>query len=127
MSDHHDSLKRERPAEPIEDTGTTTAMVRQGDVLLVLLERLPANAVETSASDRGVVAARSWATGHAHLLTGTRLRRFAAHGTTIVEVTGSAVLTHDEHDPLDLPPGTWEIRLQRQYDPMSLRPELGLD
>jgi hypothetical protein len=35
--------------------------------------------------------------------------------------------THDEHDPLDLPPGTWEIRLQREYTAMRWRRTWALD
>jgi hypothetical protein len=125
MRDQQDSPTRDLERELI-DGAEPTVMVRQGDVLLVRLEHLPADAVETPTSDRKIVLARSGTTGHAHQLFGGSLRQFAAHDTTIVEVTGCAVLTHDEHDPLDLPPGTWEIRLQRQYDATRLRPTLAL-
>jgi len=31
------------------------------------------------------------------------------------------VLRHEEHDPIAVPPGVWQVRRQREYDPRRER------
>jgi hypothetical protein len=43
-------------------------------------------------------------------------------GKLFLEVTANeATLVHDEHSPVKLPHGTYEIRIQREYTPKEIR------
>ena len=100
-------------------------VVRQGDVLLVPVERIPwRRQHEVEPDSRGVVLAEGEATGHAHVVRGAarlvRATRHWAHpGETYLVVSGRAQLVHEEHDPLQLKRGTYEMRRQREYGPRS--------
>jgi hypothetical protein len=94
-------------------------MIRQGDVLLVRVSALPNGASEDLRDGVRVVLTRSERTGHAHVI--SRARLFALGDSRYLDVQLGAVLAHPEHDPIDVPPGTWEVRLQRQFAPAPLR------
>lgn len=89
---------------------------RQGDVVIIRRSRLPKG---TSEQHQGrVVLAYGEVTGHAHVieappdemtvLTADEERRFLrlVHGATV---------THEEHAPIALPPGVYEVRIQREW------------
>ena len=110
-------------------TSAAPGIVRQGDVLLVPVDDVPENARAEGRDGARRVLAEGEATGHAHVVTGrTRLlveqRRF--YNTTrpgrtflVIEDTEPAVLEHDEHLPITLEPGSYEIRRQREYRPFG--------
>jgi hypothetical protein len=102
--------------------------LRQGDILIERLERLPDGlGIGDAAEARVVVLAAGEATGHAHRLevpAGCRFRPASeaerAADPLLVGVAmlpAPATVTHEEHAPLTLPPGTWRISRQRRYDP----------
>lgn len=94
---------------------------RQGDVLLVRVDDVPA--------DDGLQRAERWqvaegeATGHAHVL------EPAAGGTLLVDVDeefcrimgANGLLVHDEHTTIELPPGDYRAVRQREYAPEQNR------
>lgn len=101
-------------------------MYRHGDVLLEPVDRMP---VEGTPVDHTTLALGE-ATGHSHVtdrgkqittgdaeesdrLTG-EARKFL-----VVEGDESAQLTHEEHNTLEIPPGTYEVLGQREFDPMQ--------
>jgi hypothetical protein len=104
------------------EAGTARGMVRQGDVLLVPVDGIPwERRREVSATPRGLVLAEGETTGHAHVVRGhARLIRATPHylhrGATYLVVTGRAALVHEEHDPIALARGTYELRRQREYE-----------
>ncbi len=65
------------------------------------------------------------ATGHAHVVAGRsrlvewrRRRRYAAPETRrFLVVEQPARLSHEEHLPIELDPGVYEVRRQREYRP----------
>ena len=85
-------------------------MFRQGDLLFARVLALPMGARQTSR-----VLAVGETTGHRHLATG-RLQVFD-DGLGHIFLTGSGQIVHEEHGPISLPEGVWEMRRQREYVP----------
>ncbi|NWF62374.1 MAG: hypothetical protein HXY43_24795 [Fischerella sp.] len=90
---------------------------RQGDVLLQSCpEMLPPEKTKLP----HLVLAEGEVTGHKHQITDgqAELYRFDQDGTLFLQVQSeTATLTHDEHKPIQIPQGTWMIRIQREYEP----------
>ncbi|MFH1022883.1 MAG: hypothetical protein V1809_05800 [Planctomycetota bacterium] len=87
---------------------------RQGDVILI---RVTARPKETKPLGH-LVLAEGEVTGHAH--------RVAGDGSVLLETDGGrrfldvreeSILVHEEHGPVTLPPGFFEVKIQREYDP----------
>jgi hypothetical protein len=110
-------------------------LIRQGDLLLVPVVGVPQPGtrvlVEEATADRHVLADGE-ATGHAHVAEGRSLRltkvalRRGPYGTErrtflVVEGDEDAKLVHEEHSPLALSPGTYEVRRQHEYEPSNRR------
>lgn len=108
--------------------GQVGGLLRQGDLLLVpvptINERL---IVARSSADRHVLA-EGEASGHAHVVSGESTvvvaHRKVHHmapprvvGYLVVEEGRQAVLEHEEHLPIPIAPGTYEVRRQREYRP----------
>jgi hypothetical protein len=97
-------------------------------VLLVPVEGIPEPEVAVKSErvgDRHVLA-RGEATGHAHVAVGRALRLVAwsrsRRWTTpdrrtylVVNAGDEATLVHEEHLPISLPTGAFEVRRQREY------------
>jgi hypothetical protein len=108
-----------------------SGLIRQGDVLLVPVEGIPEDG-DQYVADRHVLA-RGEASGHAHVAVGRALRlqitgwrrpwgwRGPAERSTflVVEDDDVATLVHEEHLPITVPSGTYEVRRQREYRPDS--------
>lgn len=108
----------------LETTARTTfRSFRQGDVLLVACAEIPFGACEEAAEDGRVVLARGEQTGHAHTMSAARVRYFRedGSGSGFIRVGGSAPvdLRHEEHAPLAIPPGTYRVVRQREYQPRA--------
>lgn len=95
-------------------------LYRQGDVLIRRIDELPTQKLVKRASG---VLAEGEVTGHAHRvedLTATEVyecgeglyMRVGAEGVRIV---------HEEHAPIVLPAGDYEIVRQREYSPEEIR------
>jgi hypothetical protein len=105
---------------------TVTKLYRQGDVLFRRLRRLPTG--KRTKRENGIIAFGE-VTGHSHSLAvedrdvgevlemGARLfvhvRRSDRGGVSVV---------HDEHAPVTLPAGNFEVIIQREYTPEKIRP-----
>ena len=77
-------------------------IIRQGDVLLVSVEKLPAGAVEVGQNaEDGVVLAYGEVTHHRHIIAQTidapKVRVWSAGAERFLQVIGAASLTHEEH------------------------------
>jgi hypothetical protein len=88
---------------------------RHGDVLIAAIESLPAEARPRE----GLVLAAGEITGHAHRIeTEGRAELFEAGQELFLRVLGSpARVVHEEHQPIELPPGNYRVWRQREYDP----------
>jgi hypothetical protein len=106
-------------------------IVRQGDVLLVPVENLPARRLERVVKGPRIVLAEGEATGHAHVVLGrarlvhsTSAPSWRGVGHTHLVVEEPASLVHDEHDAIGLLPGVYHVRRQREYvPPAPARPQ----
>ena len=99
---------------------------RQGDVLLVRIGDLPADAAPCTVPG-DVVLAYGEVTGHAHRLDPTTVKPFAKGGSwsptaeRFIQAMEGAQLTHEEHATIALPPGNYRVVQQREYHPEELR------
>lgn len=101
---------------------------RQGDVLM----RQVADRAKTGRDVREtgrVILAHGEVTGHAHevvtvdpVLAGMGPQYFEEpDGTRFLFVDQGCVVTHQEHGPIPLGPGCYEIVRQREYTPEAIR------
>jgi hypothetical protein len=96
------------------------AQVRQGDVLLVPTEEIPEEASVVPRDGGRVVLAYGEATGHAHAFS-TAVATQLRHGDRrYLRLTGRATLEHEEHAPIDVAPGSYEVVIQREYVPPAV-------
>lgn len=125
---------------------TEVFTLRQGDVALVRVERLPEGCIEVP-NDRGrIVLAYGEVTGHAHAIADhrvaarptpaaadeiaeaaiarakTRARLVVApDGQRYLEVSEPVSLKHEEHTAHEIPPGVYLLPTQVEYTPAELR------
>ena len=93
-------------------------LLRQGDVLLVRVDVMPALHGAVEEEDR--ILARGEATGHNHRITGpAKVLRSGQQLYVLAEQ--EAELVHEEHDTIRVPQGIWRVVRQREYDPTAER------
>jgi len=92
-------------------------MYRHGDVGLVRRDALPLNAQREEPAQPDLVLAYGEVAGHAHRIVAPHkvsLWNAGAQRYILVE-DPPATLTHEEHGPMTLEPGVYEVRIQREY------------
>lgn len=102
-----------------------THMYRQGDVLVIQADSIPADLKPVPLEDGRLILAHGEVTGHAHEVLG-EAELFTSSDLTDLEdrflrVEQDARLVHDEHATLNLPPGNYLVRRQREYTPEEIR------
>lgn len=96
--------------------------VRQGDVLLVLLDRVPKGAEPMKVESQ---LAPGTTQGSRHCLaslSGVRMFRLKDAGTLdgpVIELADENTVTHPEHGDWVLPPGVYAVRYQRDLDELE--------
>ena len=101
-----------------------TDQFRQGDVLLQRITAIPPTAKPARSTRDRVVLARGEATGHAHAVPASRAELFQERGSGrafLAVGTQDALLQHEEHAPIRLPSGCYEVIRQREYTPTAIR------
>jgi hypothetical protein len=99
-------------------------MMRQGDVLIKAVDRIP-DGLKAVPLDKGrVILAYGEVTGHCHAVIGDV--EFLAADLEDLEqrflrVESEAQILHEEHNTITLPPGDYEVKRQREYTPTELR------
>jgi len=91
-------------------------MYRQGDVLFVKVEAIPAGLHERPSK----IVVEGEVTGHAHRLVDGRILE-AAQGVLFLEVLTNTQVVHEEHHAIPLEPGYWQVIRQREYSPKEIR------
>lgn len=101
--------------------------IRQGDILLVPVDKIPQGAKREPLSKEGIVVAEGEATGHHHRIKRTtvsrrkdrspEVRAFTKGKTRYIHVPAGvkAELSHEEHETLAIPPGDHKVVTQREY------------
>lgn len=90
-------------------------MKRQGDILIVAAEAIPAGAVKQS----NRVLAEGEATGHAHKLDAGDV--YEKDGVLYFKAEDVIHLNHEEHGQLTFHPGVYRVIRQREYEPEGWR------
>jgi len=97
-------------------------MVRQGDVLLVPVTSIPADAKPGRREKGRIVLAYGEVTGHAHLIAAPWVELLEDEGTRYIRVPRKgAELHHEEHGVINLAPGEYRVVIQREYSPRAIR------
>ena len=98
------------------------AMYRQGDVLFVKIGRAPAGERRMRANGHIL---EGEATGHVHRVCEADLATAEVYelgDRLFLSASGGGVsIVHDEHAPLALPAGNYEVLRQREYSPEEIR------
>lgn len=97
---------------------------RQGDVLLVKVERYPKeDEVSWYKTESSTIVAEGEATGHAHVLDGPAVMLSGIFSVgesrrqyVVVDDPGARII-HEEHGSIDLEAGVYLVRNQREYTP----------
>jgi hypothetical protein len=93
--------------------------IRHGDVILIPTEKPSGKGREL----KEYTLAYGEATGHSHHLTnmhpGVLLSLFEYGGKRIIELEDEWSLRHEEHREIKIPPGCYEIGIEREYDPFQ--------
>ena len=110
-------------------------ILRQGDVLLVATDKRPSATAKAVTDNGRVILAYGEVTGHAHqVVAGPTEPLITDHdpvpamelfeetdGTRLLVVKRDALLKHEEHGPITLAPGGYEVIRQREYEPAGIR------
>jgi len=102
---------------------------RQGDVLVVQIDSIPADAAAEKIEDR-IVLAYGEVTGHAHAISkeeavsykvDSPIPIFDWRAERFLLVAVKAQLKHEEHATIDIPAGNYAVIQQREYSPEEIR------
>ena len=95
--------------------------LQQGDVFLYPSAIPQGKLTPVKPTQRGFVLAEGEATGHAHTIEAEPEVEIVQDeaGTLWLSTKKEAVLKHEEHGHVKVPPGTYRIGRVREIDPMS--------
>lgn len=89
---------------------------QQGDVLLFAIDSVPSEA-KVVEIDEKIVLAQGEATGHAHVISDIdECEVYTLANELFVKVGNPVVVTHDEHDSIEVGIGVWRVAIVREYD-----------
>jgi hypothetical protein len=104
---------------------TKNVTYRQGDVFIrkVQAREIPADFSKEKLDKGRVVLAYGEVTGHAHAIhdSAALWRKAGDVAFGLLEVTKKTTLRHEEHAPIQLDPGMYEVVRQREYTPEEIR------
>lgn len=93
--------------------------LQQGDVCFERAS-LPRGAKRVEQEGRRVIVAEGEATGHAHAIPkAEHIALYEHNGTLYLDLAKEGTVVHEEHKPITLPPGTYEIGIVKEVDPFS--------
>ena len=115
----------------------TQVRYQQGDVILTLTDNIPSSQHNIVDCDNKVVIAEGEGTGHHHRFELDKLdpevsvqgwKKHWDQFPTMIQITGgSATLYHEEHNPINLPGGVYQITFVREMDHISGRERRVID
>lgn len=91
-------------------------MYRQGDVLFLSVKSLPGDHKER----KSAVIVEGEVTGHAHRLMEGRILE-TVQGFLFLHVLLTTQVVHEEHHPITLEAGYFQVIRQREYAPEAIR------
>lgn len=98
--------------------------IRQGDVILLSIKPTDSIAAVENIGTRlpHLTLAEGEVTGHSHRISEGQAELYEKDGTLYLRVLSeTATLTHEEHKAIQIPQGSWMVRIQREYEPEGWR------
>lgn len=92
-------------------------MYIQGDVYLIEASNVPEDAKKVATKNGRYILAEGEATGHAHAVIDDELEVFERDGILYIKASRPFTIVHEEHAPVIVKAGIWEVDRQREYDP----------
>jgi len=93
--------------------------------LIVPVKSMPKKLEPIARENGRVILAHGEVTGHAHAIKDERatLFRDPKLAAVFLNVSGDGLvaLEHDEHDRIEIPPGSYRVIRQREYSPEAIR------
>lgn len=98
-------------------------IVRQGDVMLERIDKLPAELKKQPPVNGRVILAYGEVTGHHHSIDADAADWWKVDNEPdqFVTVKEPTELVHQEHSAIPLAPGNYRVRRQREYSPEAIR------
>jgi hypothetical protein len=90
-------------------------LYRHGDVLISKIEKIPQKAEKLDSN----ILVRGEITGHSHQIQDPSTAQLYQHdGNIFLEVLAPiATIVHEEHNPIELSEGKYQVWTQREYTP----------
>ena len=101
------------------DMDRQLAMFRQGDLLLVRVDRAPAGR-RVEAEHGRLILARGEVTGHHHSVAVADAELVDTAEGVFLRIMAATPLVHQEHGAITLEPGDYRVTRQREYQPGEL-------
>ena len=95
-----------------------TQTAQQGDVILKKITSLPAGEQKIIARKK-LVLAEGETTGHFHGIEESESELIQIGDKIILNLAKASTLTHQEHNPIQLEAGMWEVGRVQEYDYFS--------
>ncbi len=93
-------------------------LYQQGDVLLESVDSIPAHAMPVTKRDGRHILAEGEVTGHAHVVEDD-IELYEKAGVLYCRAAAPFTIKHEEHKPITVQPGAFEIRRVREFDHFS--------
>jgi hypothetical protein len=90
--------------------------LQHGDVLLRRIGKLPWGIKPVQRQNGRLVVMDGEATGHKHAITENGAKLWELKGEMYLEIIAPVTIQHDEHKPLPIPPGIYQIGQVKEYD-----------
>jgi|SRR5215471_1396994 len=94
---------------------TANSTAQQGDVLLRKLHEIP-EGVSKIISRRRCTLAEGEHTGHSHVVEDDEAELIQIGERLLLRLAQAATVKHEEHKPICLSPGVWEVGRVKEYD-----------
>ena len=98
-----------------ETKKTAQNTAQQGDVVLKRIPCLPPGTPRTISQGR-MILAEGEATGHSHCIEEKDSQLLEVGNTIVLDLKNIAVIEHQEHGPITLAPGLWEVGRVQEFD-----------
>jgi hypothetical protein len=89
---------------------------QQGDVLIKKIDGIPKDAKKVKAEGERFILARGEATGHHHSVPAIDAELFSCPDGLILHCIAEVQIEHQEHQPITLPIGDYQIIPVQEYD-----------
>lgn len=97
---------------------TATTIYRQGDVMLICVDSIPAGGSPVARDKGRIVLAYGEVTGHAHAIEEEQVTMYEVdEALRYLDVQLEAFLRHEEHGVIALAPGFYRVVRQNEYTP----------